>query len=171
LVAALNFHIFHEHGERVTMANIAQTVNVLQAMVLTDRERMLVTPTYHVFEMYKVHQDARLLSSALSSGDYRFGDEKLSQLSLSASINQEGRVQVSVANCDPQNAVALDCGFEGLTPKRASGRVLTAEAMNAHNTFDAPDLVRPVVLQGVQLEGTQVRVTLPAKSVAVLLVE
>ena len=102
LVAALNFNIFHQHADRVTMANIAQTVNVLQAMILTDKEKMLLTPTYHVFEMYKVHQDATFLPVELQSPDYTFGTEKIPMVSASATRAADGSaVHLSLANTSP----------------------------------------------------------------------
>ncbi|MBM3880055.1 MAG: alpha-N-arabinofuranosidase [Verrucomicrobia bacterium] len=171
LVAALNFHIFHNHSDRVRMANIAQTINVLQSMILTDKERMLVTPTYHVFEMYKVHHDATQLPAEVACAQYRLGDHALPQVSASASRAPAGALHLSVANLDPNRAAPLVCQFEGFTPKRAAGRVLTASVMNAHNTFDQPRQVEPRALEGVAVADGKVQVTLPPMSVAVLALE
>lgn len=168
LVAALHLHIFHAHGERVRMANLAQTVNVLQALILTDQEKMILTPTYHVFEMYKVHQDATLLPTRLACGSYTVDRQSLPQLSATASRDRAGRVHVSAANLDPHRAAPLVCRFEGFTPRQASGRVLTAAAMNAHNTFDQPRAVEPQPLGGITVREDRVEVTLPPKSVVVL---
>ena len=101
LVAALNFHIFHKHADRVSMANIAQFINVLQATILTDKEKMVVTPTYHVFEMFKPHQGATTLNVELKSPDYKFGEETIPAVSASASRDADNKVHVSFANCDP----------------------------------------------------------------------
>jgi alpha-N-arabinofuranosidase len=171
LVAALNFHIFHNHADRVRMANIAQTVNVLQAMVLTDKDKMILTPTYHVFEMYQVHQDATLLDSELACAEYRLGDESLPQVSLSASRSDNGAIHLSAANCDPNRAASLVCEFQGFTPRRATGRLLTADAMNAHNTFEAPRTIQPRALESIEFDGARLKTTLPAKSIVVIAVQ
>lgn len=169
LVAALNFHIFHSHCDRVRMANIAQTVNVLQAMVLTDGSRMIFTPTYHVFEMYKVHQNATRLPVELESARYEFGAEGIPAVSASASVDAEGVVHLSLCNCHPQAAVDVECELRGRTAEQVSGRVLTAPAMNAHNAFDAPQAVSPVDFQGMERRGgSALRVQLPPMSVVVL---
>ena len=106
LVAGLTLNIFNNHCDRVQMANIAQTVNVLQAMILTDRRKMMLTPTYHVFEMYKVHHDATLLPTELAGPEYAFEDGKVPALNVSASRDGAGKVHVSLGNLDPHNAVA-----------------------------------------------------------------
>ena len=127
LVAALNLNIFQRHADRVTMANIAQTVNVLQAMILTDKEKMVLTPTYHVFEMYKVHQGATFLPVELQSPDYAFGQEKIPMVSASATRAADGSaVHLSLANTSPAQALTLSVKLAGLTPKSVAGRVLTA---------------------------------------------
>jgi len=169
LVAALNFHIFHRHADRVTMANIAQTVNVLQAMILTDQEKMLRTPTYWVFEMFKVHQDGTFLPVELESPDYVFGGERIPMVSASATRAADGSAtHLSLANTSPSQAVTLTVELAGLAPKAVSGRVLTAPAMDAHNTFDAPDAVQPEAFTGATVEGNTLEVKLPARSVVVL---
>jgi alpha-L-arabinofuranosidase len=169
LVAALNFHIFHRHAERVVMANIAQTVNVLQAMILTDKEKMLRTPTYWVFEMFKVHQGGTFLPVDLQSPDYQFGQEKIPMLSASATrAADKSVVHLSLANTSPAQPVTLSVTIAGLAPKSVTGRVLTAPAMNAHNTFAAPDTVRPVSFDAASIKGDTLEVKLPAKSVVIL---
>jgi alpha-N-arabinofuranosidase len=171
LVAALNLHIFHAHADRVTMAAIAQIVNVLQAMILTDKEKMIVTPTYHVFEMFKVHQDATSLPVELTTPDYVVGANKIPAVSASASRAKDGRVHLSLANTDPNRPVTVACRLTGLAPKGVSGRVLTAAAMNARNTFAAPDAVKPAAFTGATLAGDSLTIALPAKSVVVLALE
>jgi alpha-L-arabinofuranosidase len=172
VVAALNFHVFHRHADRVVMANIAQTVNVLQAMILTDGEKMLRTPTYWVFEMFKVHQGGTSLPVELDSPDYVLGEERIPMVSASATRAADGpAVHLSLANTSPARAVTLKVRLAGLAPRSVGGRVLTAEAMGAHNTFDAPDAVRPVAFDGARLEGDTLDVRLPAKSVVVLALE
>jgi len=168
LVAGVTLNIFNQHAERVKMANIAQTVNVLQAMILTDKEKMLVTPTYHVFEMFTVHHDALLLPIKLTGAEYEFGDDRISSVSASASKDQAGRVHVTLCNLDPNVPMDVTCAISGLKAASVTGRVLTASAMNAHNTFDEAEAVKPVTLDGARLTGNGFAVTLPAKSVVVL---
>lgn len=168
IVAGLNFHLFHAHADRVTMANIAQTVNVLQAMILTDGAKMLLTPTYHVFEMFKVHQDATVLRTDLISPDYAFEGKHIPAVSASASRNTAGQVHLSLVNTHPREAVTITTTVAGHTAKSVSGRVLTAEAMNTHNTFDATNVIAPKPFDGAKLNGGTLTITLPAKSVVVL---
>jgi len=169
LVAALNFHIFHRHAERVSMANIAQTINVLQAMILTDKEKMVRTPTYWVFEMFKVHQGGTFLPVDLQSPDYVFGQEKIPMVSASATRSADkATVHLSLANTSPAQPVTLSVKLAGLAPKSVTGRVLAAPAINAHNTFAAPDTVKPVPFDAASINGDTLEVRLPAKSVVIL---
>ncbi len=168
IAAALNFHVFHRHADRVVMANIAQTVNVLQAMILTDKEKMLRTPTYWVFEMLKVHQGGTFLPVELQSPDYAFGQEKIPMVSASATRAADGSVHLSLANTSPAQPVTLTVTLTGLAPASVAGRVLTAPAMNAHNTFGAPDTVKPAVFTGATLRANTLEVALPARSVVML---
>jgi alpha-N-arabinofuranosidase len=169
LVAALNFHIFQRHADRVSMTNIAQTVNVLQAMILTDKEKMLRTPTYWVFEMFKVHQGGTVLPVELQSPEYAFGQEKIPMVSASATRAADGSaVHLSLANTSPGQAVTLSVTLTGLAARSVTGRLLTAPAMNAHNTFGAPSAVQPAKFDGASLKGGTLEVKLPAKSVVVL---
>jgi alpha-N-arabinofuranosidase len=168
LVAGITLNIFNQHCQRVTMANIAQTVNVLQAMILTEGERMVLTPTYHVFEMYKVHQDATLLSTDVECASYVHGDESIPVLSASASRDGEGQVHLSLCNLDPRHEVSVSCELRGMRPTGATGRILTAEAINAHNTFDRPESVEPVAFDRATLTANVLQFDLPAKSVVVL---
>jgi len=168
LVAALNLHIFQAHADRVTMANIAQFINVLQAMILTDREKMILTPTYHVFEMFKPHQGATSLPIALTSPDCGAGENRIPAVSASASRDLSGKIHVSFANCDLSKSISVACALKGVTAKSVNGRVLTASAMNAHNTFTDPHAVEPAAFDDAKLEGGSLSVTLPAKSVVML---
>lgn len=167
LVAGLTLNIVNQHCERVQMANIAQTVNVLQAMILTDGEKMLRTPTYHVFEMYKVHQDATLLPTELICADYTFEDGSIPALNASASKNQDGTVHLTVCNADPDREHSLRCVVEGMEASAVSARVLTAGEMTAHNTFGEPDRLTPAGFEDFELDGNALNVRMPSKSVAV----
>jgi len=171
LVAGIVLNIFNRHCDRVKMANIAQTVNVLQAVILTKDEKMLLTPTYHVFEMYTVHHDATLLPIELQCSNYRFGDEEIPSLNASASRDKSGKIHITICNLDPKNAANLLCRLEGTGGKSVAGRVLTANSMNAHNTFENPQAIKPAVFDGARLKGDRLTATLPAKSVVVLEIE
>ena len=170
LVAALTLHIFHQHCDRVTMGNIAQTVNVLQALILTEAgsDRMLLTPTYHVFELYKVHQDATLLPIDLRCDDYTCGELTMPGLSATASRDTAGAVHLSLCNVNPNEAVELLCDLRGMELRTVRGRVLTAGDMTAHNTFDEPARVCPREFDGATIAGNQLTLTVPAKAVVVL---
>ncbi len=165
LAAAINLNIFNWHCDRVTMANIAQTINVLQAMVLTDRDRIVLTPTYHVFEMYKVHQGATLVPVELESPTYKIGDSVLPMLHASASRDAAGKVHLTLVNIDPTRPALVSTP---LAPREATGRILTSAAMNAHNTFDAPNVLAPAPFDGITIAEDAMMILLPAKSVLVV---
>ncbi len=171
LVAGTNLNIFNNHADRVHMANIAQTVNVLQAVILTEGEKMLRTPTYHVFEMYKVHQDATLLAMDLESAKYSNGDSSIPQVSASASKNSDGVIHISLCNVDHQNPATIDIELRGAVANKISGRILTSDNMQDHNTFQEPDKVQPSTFNDFKLEQKGLSVKLPAKSVVVLAIE
>ena len=168
LLAALNFNIFHRHAERVTMANIAQMVNVLQAMILTDKEKMIVTPTYHAFEMYKVFHDATSLPVNLVAPEYTFGTDKIPAVSATAARGKDGKVYGALVNVLPNEAATVSTTFVGLAAAGAKGRILTAPTMDAHNTFAAPHNVQPAAFTGAKVADGKLAVTLPAKSLVVL---
>lgn len=173
LVAALTLHIFQRHCDRVTMANIAQTVNVLQALILTEEggERMLLTPTYHVFDMYQVHQDATLLPVDLHCDDYTCGDLTMPGLSATASRDSAGAVHLSLCNVNPHREADIAVELRGVEMGAVRGRLLTADGMTAHNTFDEPDRVRPVEFNGATLDGARLTVTLPTMAVVTLAID
>ena len=170
IVAGLHFHIFHRHADRVQMANIAQTVNVLQAMILTDKEKMLRTPTYWVFEMFKGHQGGTFLPVDLQTPNYVFGDKKIPTVSASATRDADGGgIHFSLVNANPHQPATVSCKLAGVSPKSVNARVLTAPEMNSRNTFDAPDAVHPVAFNDAKLgEDGSLKITLPAKSVVML---
>ncbi len=168
LVAAVSLDVFNRHADRVRMANIAQTINVLQAMILTQGDRMILTPTYHVYDMYSVHQDALLVPVSLAAGRYEAEGRSIPAVSASASRDAQGRLHVSLTNLDPNHPRSVIVELEGAQVSRVSGRVLTAGAMNAHNTFERPDDVRPAAFAGAHLAGDRLTVELPAKAIVVL---
>ena len=171
LVAGMTLNIFNHHCDRVRMANLAQTINVLQSLILTREEKMIVTPTYHVFDLYQVHQDAIMLPHHLDCRDYTQGEEKLSSLSVSASRDKTGRIHISLCNLDPHQPVRLDCELRGIQIRNINGRVLTAPAMNAHNTFDRPDEVKPGIFRDFIVKNNHIQIEHPPKSVVVLEIE
>lgn len=168
LVAGLNLNIFNQHADRVRMANIAQTVNVLQALILTDGTQMLRTPTHHVYTMYAMHQDARLLPCALQTESYTLGQEQIPQVSVSASRHADGPVQLTLCNVDPHRAAELALTLRGAAVGDVTGQLLTATTMQAHNTFDQPDAVRPGAFDAVRRAGDRLGLTLPPMSVVAL---
>lgn len=168
VAAAINLNIFNKHADRVKMANIAQMINVLQAMILTDKEKMVVTPTYHVFRMYRVHQGAMLIPVDLSAPEYKLDDASVPSLSASASRDAEGRLHLSIVNLDPNHAAEVSTTIWGGTIRSVSGEVLTAATVNAMNTFDQPNTVKPAPFTGYKLNGSQLNLNIPAKSVVVL---
>jgi alpha-N-arabinofuranosidase len=171
LVAGVTLNIFNHHADRVKMANIAQMINVLQAMILTDNEKMTVTPSYWVFEMDTVHHDATLLPSELQSVDYAFDGKTIPAVSASASRDQTGKIHVTLCNLNPNQSVEVPCELQGARARIIFGRILTAPEMNAHNTFDQPDAVKPAEFNAFKVTDNGFVTTLPAKSVVVLEVE
>jgi alpha-N-arabinofuranosidase len=168
VVAAVNLNIFHKHCDRVKMANIAQMVNVLQAMILTRGDEIVLTPTYCVFKMYSVHQDAALLPVDLQTESYYKGAESIPALSASASKDKEGRIHISIANLHPTKAQNLRCDVKGSTSSRVSGEIITAASMNAYNDFGKPEAVNIRPFTDAQLRNGILTVSLPAKSIVTL---
>jgi alpha-N-arabinofuranosidase len=150
------------------MANIAQTVNVLQAMILTQGSQMILTPTYHVFEFYTVHHDAVLLPIALDVGRYTYGDRTMPAVSATASRDANSRIHLTLTNVDPNQARTVNVSVRGQSVTSVAGRILTADRMNAYNSFEQPNAVRPAAFDGARLAGGTLTVQLPAKSIVVL---
>ncbi len=164
--AGTSLNIFNNHADRIHMTNIAQTINVLQAMILTDGPDMLCTPTYHVFDMYKVHQGADLLDFALICGDYQYEGQTLKQLNASVSRDSDGNINLTVVNIDAQKAADLTCHIgDAASVQVKEASILTSDAMNAKNTFESPDALVPRNFDGYELDGDQLTLHLPPKSV------
>jgi alpha-N-arabinofuranosidase len=168
ITAAIHLNIFNQHADRVKVANLAQTVNVLQAVILTKDDKMVLTPTYHVFRMFRVHQDARLLKTDLRCEDYVMGTKKIPAVSASASVDKDGKIHISFANLNPGKEITVDCPVIGATFKNVTGEVITSGEMNAYNTFEKPENIKPVAFKAFKLKEGGLTVTLPAKSVVVL---
>ena len=177
MVAALTLNVFHRHTERVRMANIAQVVNVLQSMILTDQKgtgHMVLTPTYHVFEMYKGFQDATYLPTEIScdsmsvSGKNLHIRKSLPLVSASAARQKDGSMIVSLVNVSIDKAEDIQIDLEGASAKTVSGRVLTCKNVTDYNDFEHPDVVKPATFKGAKLSKGKLSVKVPAKSVVVL---
>lgn len=173
LVAALSLHIFHDHSDRVRMANIAQMVNVLQSVILTEGEKMILTPTYHVFNMYKVHQDAQLLQFHLESEAFESHGQSMKAVSATASRDAAGKINISLAHVDPSKETTVTIDLRGLVNDKftITGTELTADAMDAHNTFENPKRVAPVSYSRFTVNGSELTLTLAAMSVTTLTIE
>jgi alpha-N-arabinofuranosidase len=170
ILAALNLNIFARHADRVRMTNIAQMVNVLQAMILTDEEKMVLTPTYHVYRMYLPFQDAISLPVSLNAGHYTFEDLQMPRVDAIAARDSKGRLWLAVTNIDPNRQANVEASVSGARPKRVVGEVLTAPRVDTVNSFEAPDRVSPRPFAG-KIEKNIMRLSIPAKSVVVLQIE
>ncbi|WP_245831028.1 alpha-N-arabinofuranosidase [Sediminibacillus massiliensis] len=168
LVAGVSLNIFNNHSDRVQMANIAQTVNVLQAMILTDQEKMILTPTYHVFEMYKVHQNAERLALDVEAETVQQNGQAFPGISVSASKAQDGTINISLCNLEKASKTKLSLDVRGEQFSHVSGRVLTADKMNEHNTFEQPENIKPIDFKSFKNEENKLDVELPPMSVVVL---
>jgi alpha-N-arabinofuranosidase len=162
-VAALTLNIFHRHTDRVKLAAIAQMVNVLQAMILTDGPRMLLTPTYHVFDMYQPFMEATPFEAHVSSPQYSFDGKTMPMVDLSAARGKDGKIWLALVNSDPHRPAHLVTNLPGM----GKGTILTGPAMDSHNRFDAPNAVHPVAYSGTSENG-KASFDLPPRSVAVV---
>jgi alpha-L-arabinofuranosidase len=170
ILAALNLDIFARHADRVRMANIAQMVNVLQAMVMTDHERMVLTPTYYVFRMYAPFQDATLIPVQVDAGLYSHADITLPRLDAIAARDSKGNIWLAVINLDPGRPVRIHAAAASTALHRAHGEMLTAAQVDSVNSFDSAHVVQPASLDVVAGPGG-LMLELPAKSVSVLQVQ
>jgi alpha-N-arabinofuranosidase len=165
-VAALSLNIFQRHSDRVKGANIAQMINVLQAMILTDKEKMVLTPTYHVFDMYQVFMGAKPFPASVSGPEYSQGDSHMPMVDAFAARGKDGKLYLAIVNTDPGHAVQVVTNLTGT----AHGRILSATAMDAHNSFDKPNMVHPLPFAS-STEGGKMSFDMPAKGVAVVAVD
>lgn len=168
LVASVTLDIFHSHADRVRMTNIAQTVNVLQSMILTEGEKMLLTPTYHTFDLYKGHQDAISIPMDFDAGEIKLGDQTLPALSGSASRSEDGTVLVTISNLDLTHSHPLEIDVRGMDVSSVTGRILTADTATTHNTFENPEQVKTQAFEDVTIENGTLKATLPNLAVVAL---
>lgn len=168
MIAGLTLNVFHNHCDRVRMANLAQAVNVLQSVILTNKEKMILTPTYHVMEMYNVHQDALMLPVFLTTNDYVVGNEKLPAVSVSASKDKNGITHISLVNIDASKTQDISVNINGAKYSSVSGRIITSKKLQDYNSFDEPDKIHPENFKDAKLSANSLQVKLPPFSVVVL---
>ena len=170
ILAALNLNIFARHADRVRMANIAQMINVLQAMIMTDKEKMVLTPTYYVFKMYVPFQDATFVPVTFDAGSYTHDNITLPRVDAIAAKDTNGKLWLEITNLDPDQPVEIEANLAGITAKSAAGETLTAPKVDSVNTFDAPNTVVPKPVSA-KVEGGKLALRLEPKSVTVVAVE
>jgi alpha-N-arabinofuranosidase len=170
ILAALNLNIFARHADRVRMANIAQMINVLQAMILTDKEKMVLTPTYYTYKMYLPFQDATFVPVTFDAGVYAHGDIRLPRVDAIAARDVNGNLWLEITNLDPNQPVEIEATISGLTAKSAAGETLTAPKVDSVNTFAAPSNVVPKPISA-KVQGGSLILMLEPKSVTVFSIE
>ena len=170
LLAALNLNIFARHADRVRMANIAQMINVLQAMIMTDKEKMVLTPTYYVFKMYVPFQDATFVPVSFDAGTYKHGEITLPRVDAIAAKDKAGKLWLAITNLDPKQPAEVEVSLAGINAKSAVGETLTAPNVDSVNTFDAPNTVVPKRVSA-QAQGGKLALKLEPKSVTVISME
>jgi len=168
MIAGATLNIFNNHSDRVRMANLAQCINVLQSVILTDREKMILTPTYHVMEMYNVHQNATLLPVQIKSNDYVLDNKKLPAVSVSASKDSLGVIHISLVNIDAKKGQNISVNLKGVHHNSITGRILTSGKLQDFNSFENPGKIKPAVFNGANFSGNTLNVKLPPFSLVVL---
>jgi alpha-N-arabinofuranosidase len=169
ILAALNLNIFAQHADRVRMANIAQMINVLQAMILTDKEKMVLTPTYYVYKMYVPFQGATFVPVTFDAGTYTHDGIILPRVDAIAAKDKAGKLWLAITNVDPNQSAELEVSLAGINAKSAAGETLTAPKVDSVNTFDAPNTVVPKPISAKAQDG-KLTLELAPKSVTVIAV-
>ena len=167
VLAALNLDIFARHADRVRMANIAQMINVLQAMIMTDKDKMVLTPTYYVFKMYVPFQDATFVPVVFDAGTYTHGDVTLPRVDAIAARDSSGRLWLALTNLDPNQSTEIEANLRGTSVKSAAGETLTAPQVDSVNSFEAPNTVVPKTI-AAKIQGNILSLKLQPKSVTVI---
>jgi alpha-N-arabinofuranosidase len=169
MVAALNFDVFNKHCDRVKMGNIAQMINVLQSVILTKDELMVLTPTYYVFKMYKVHHDAKLLPVKISAGNYTLAGRSIPSISSSASIDKNGLIHLTLTNVNPNESAKVKIELSGVDKKEfVRGEIITASKINSYNDFGKEEEVTLKEFKNVKIDGNNLEIDLPAKSIVMI---
>ena len=171
MIAGVTLNIFNNHASRVRMANLAQCVNVLQAVILTNKAKMILTPTYHVMEMYNVHQGATLLPLTITGNDYVLEGQKLPAISASASKDSTGAIHISLVNIDPSKAQKIILNLSDEQLKSITGKILTSKKMQDYNSFTEPKNIVPQMFKDFVLNKNTITITVPPISVIVLAVK
>jgi len=171
ITAASILNIFNNNCDRVKMANIAQMVNVLQSVILTDGLKMVLTPTYHVFDLFKVHQKAKLIPTKFETSDYVFEGKKIPSLNCSASIDDSGKIHISITNVNLNEAQKISCVLFLYKPKSVSGQILTSEKINDYNSFNSQENVVIKKFSDFKIINDVLEITMPPKYVVVLEIE
>ncbi len=168
LIAASTLNIFNNHCDRVKLASLAQTVNVLQSLILTDKEKMVLTPTYFVFDLYKVHQDAMLLPVKFTSPQYVFGDDSITAVNASASIDSNHVVHITLVNLDAKKKISVAATLQSISFKNIGGEILTSQKFNDVNTFEQPNKIMNTAFSDYKKNGNNILVNLPPMSVVLI---
>jgi alpha-N-arabinofuranosidase len=172
LVTSVNFDIFNKHCSRVKMTNIAQMVNVIQSLILTREEQMVLTPTYYVFKMYKVHHDALMLPLEITCRDYTSNNKSIPAISASSSMNKEGNINITLSNLDPVNQQDTKIIIEGDGEYDVvNAEIITAERMNMYNDFGKEEEINIKKFEDFEITESDVNVKLPSKSVVLITLE
>jgi len=170
ILASINLNIFARHADRVRMANIAQMINVLQAMILTDKEKFVLTPTYYVFKMYVPFQDATFIPIAFDAGTYTHGGISLPRIDALAAKTADGKLLLEITNLDAENPVTIDADMPGITATAASAETLTGAAVDSINTFASPNTVVPKPA-AVKIQDGKLLLTVAPRSVTIVSIE
>jgi alpha-N-arabinofuranosidase len=170
ILASLNLNIFARHGDRVRMANIAQMINVLQTMILTDKEKMVLTPTYYIFKMYVPFQDATFIPVAFDAGSYTHGGVSLPRIDAIAAKSVDGKLLFEITNIDAENPVNIDADLTGFKAKSATAETLTAPTVDGINTFESANTVVPKGT-AVTVHKGKISLTVEPRSVTVVSIE
>ena len=168
MLAGVTLNIFNNHCGRVRMANLAQMVNVLQAVILTNKQKIILTPTYHVMEMYNVHQGATMIPINLKNILYTDNNDSLPAISVSASKDTQGYTHISIVNIDPEKSNRINIQWDGPLLKLIGGKILHSTHIQDHNSFEFPERIVPLNFQGAEMKKNILEVNLPAASVVVL---
>ncbi len=171
-VAALSLNVFHKYVDRIRMTNIAQIVNVLQSMILTRGDKMVLTPTYFVYEMYKPHQDALSLPLDIDTPTREVrGDRTIPLVSATASRDDQGRVHVSLANIDADHSKKVRITLDDMSVKKVSGTILHSRRLTDLNTFENPDKIKLRPFKDAKYRNGAIEVDMPAHSIVTLEIE
>ncbi len=171
MIAGVTLNIFNNHASRVRMANLAQCVNVLQAVILTNKAKMILTPTYHVMEMYNVHQGATLLPLTINGADYMLDGQKLPAISASASKDSSGVIHISLVNIDPLKSQKITLNLSDEQLKSITGKILSSKKMQDYNSFTEPKNIVPQIFKDFVLNKNNITITVPPIAVIVLAVK